>query len=110
MKVDVKIGPSELAELVTDYLNTFNDEEKCNKFNYAMSRKHRTLQQNFTKLCLRWIEHVASDDYRFDDRNEDSHITCKKLIDLYRNLKSNEGYTNQTLDLVSKPSNNLRYI
>ena len=44
----------ELTSEITNYLNTYGD--KSVEFNEAMSREHRTLQQNFTRLCLAWIE------------------------------------------------------
>ena len=65
----------------------------------AMSREHRTLQQSFTKLCMQWLEYVASDEYRYDGRNEASHVLCKQIITLYK------GYVmdvdpSQTLPLI----------
>ena len=41
----------ELANEITNYLNTYGD--KSVEFNEAMSREHRTLQQNFTEIMLR---------------------------------------------------------
>lgn len=63
---------------ITDFVNSYSLDQ--DQFNQTMSREHRTLQQSFTRLCLKWIEHVASDEYRTDGRNEASHDICDKLI------------------------------
>jgi len=76
------------VEEITDFVNTYSLEG--DRFNEAMSREHRTLQQSFTRLCLKWMEYVASDEYRFDGRNEDSHELCKDLITAYK--KIGRGY------------------
>jgi hypothetical protein len=64
-----------------------------------MGKDHRTLQQSFTKLCLKWIEYVGSEEYHFDGRNQDSHETCKKLVEGFQANHDN-----------FKPSNYLRFI
>lgn len=70
---------TENVRKVSDMLNSFsfNPEEFCKEF----SREHRTIQQNFTRLCINWLCTCASDDYRFDARNEASHRVAKALID-----------------------------
>ena len=68
----------ELVEKITDFVNSYS--LKSEQFNEAMSREHRTLQQSFTRLCLKWIEYVASDEYRTDGRNEASHEICAQLL------------------------------
>lgn len=70
---------TENVRKVSDMLNSFsfNPEEFCKEF----SREHRTIQQNFTRLCIHWLCTCASDDYRFDARNEASHRVAKALID-----------------------------
>lgn len=68
----------EVVEVVTDYLNTFNDQEP--EFIKVMQFQHRTLQQSFTKLVLKWIEHIASPAYNTDGRNEGSQKTAQKLM------------------------------
>ena len=77
----MKPNAKELVEQITDYVNTFSLNPGA--FNEAMSREHRTLQQSFTRLCLKWLENCASDDYRHDLRNQDSHDVCKAMIDAY---------------------------
>lgn len=111
----MKKATKDLVQEITDYLNTFDD--KGNDFCQAMSCEHRTLQQSFTKLCLQWLEHCASDEYRFDLRNEDSHKISKELIELFRELfelfrdkQIKQGFTGETLKLMSKPSGYMRMI
>ena len=56
---------------------SFKPAELCQ---YLAQNAHRTLQQSITNFALEWIKTVASDDYRYDGRNELSHIACKELI------------------------------
>jgi hypothetical protein len=73
----------EFADQITTKLNTYGFSQK--DFNEAMSTEHRTLQQNFTRMCLGWIEHMAETDLRFTDhRNEASVKISKKLIERYK--------------------------
>lgn len=72
----------ETVKQVTDFVNSFSIDEKG--FIEAMSSEHRTLQQSFTRLVLKWIEHCASDEYRHDLRNEASHKISKQLVDLFQ--------------------------
>lgn len=67
------------VQMVSDMLNSmgFNPEEFCKQF----TKEHRTLQQNFTRLCINWLCTCASDDYRYDGRNEASHLIAKALIE-----------------------------
>ena len=55
----------------------FNNDAFCE----LMTREHRTLQQSFTRLCIAWLATCASDDYRYDGRNEASHEVAKMLLD-----------------------------
>lgn len=71
-------------KIVADLAKLVNSMSfKPDYFIDAMSREHRTLQQSFTKLCLQWLEHVASDEYRYDGRNEDSHAICEELLEKF---------------------------
>ena len=56
---------------------SFDPEDFCKEF----TKEHRTIQQSFTRLCIHWLCTCASDDYRFDGRNEASHQIAKALID-----------------------------
>jgi len=92
----------ELVKEVSDYVNTFNN--KGQEFCEAMSCEHRTLQQSFTKLCLQWLEHCASNEYRFDGRNEQSHQIAKELLAGFKDKQIRDGFTGETLKMMSKPS------
>ena len=63
---------------VSEMLNnmTFDYEGFCKE----MTKEHRTLQQSFTRLCIQWLCTWASDEYRYDGRNEASHLISKALI------------------------------
>jgi hypothetical protein len=78
----------ELVQEFSDYVNTFGD--KSQEFCQAMSVEHRTLQQSFTKLCLKWLE--------------------QELLDGFKEKQIKEGYTGETLKLMSKPSGYLSCI
>lgn len=67
----------EIAENITDYVNSFSRRDE---FNIAMSNQHRTLQQSFTRLCLKWLEHISKDEYRTDLRNQASKDIAQKII------------------------------
>ena len=70
---------TENVQKVSEMLNSysFNNEEFCKEF----AKEHRTLQQNLTRLCIHWLCTCASDDYRYDGRNEASHNIAKALIE-----------------------------
>lgn len=78
----------EMAGEMTDFINTFSTEPR-KEFVQAMANEHRTLQQSFTRLCLEWIEHCASQDYRTDGRNESSHHLCKAMVEAYKEKQNN---------------------
>ena len=69
---------TENVRKVSDMLNSFSfdPEDFCKEF----SKEHRTIQQNFTRLCVHWLCTCASDDYRYDGRNEASHKLAKALM------------------------------
>lgn len=68
----------ELATTITDSLNIFANTSK--EFNESMASQHRTHQQSFTRMCVRWLRYVASNEYRFDGRNEASHELATRMI------------------------------
>ena len=78
----------EMANEMTDFVNTFSSEPK-EEFIKAMANEHRTLQQSFTRLCLQWIEHCATQDYRTDGRNESTHQVCKAMVQAYKEKQEN---------------------
>lgn len=67
------------ASRVSNMLSTFgfNPEAFCE----IMSMDHKTIQQNFTRLCFEWLKTCAKDDYRHDERNRASHVKCKAIVD-----------------------------
>ena len=73
---------------MSNFVNSFSSDHQG--FITEMGKDHRTLQQSFTKLCLKWIEFVGSDDYRYDLRNQDSHETCKKMLETFK--KENDNF------------------
>lgn len=65
----------ELAQTCANAVNVMGF--KADKFCDEMLNEHRTLQQNFTRLCFEWIK--ACSESRFDARNEASVKACKEL-------------------------------
>ena len=77
-------NPEDIKNLVNDitnFVNSYTVDE--NQFIAQMSTEHRTLQQSFTRLVLKWLEFCASIDYRYDDRNKATHDTAKKLLEAF---------------------------
>jgi len=76
-----RLNGHDLAGTVADTLNTTLDNEEMEAFVRAMSCQHRTLQQNFTRLCSEWIKHLAGlSDTQYDARNEASVLYAKKVV------------------------------
>lgn len=72
----------DLAEHITRYVNTFSDN--LPKFIEAMGHEHRTLQQNFTRLCFEWLKHLASlPENWYDLRNEASVKMARKIVEKF---------------------------
>ena len=84
----MKESAKQTANAVTDYLNNFS-RNKNSDFIEAMNTEHRTLQQDFTRLCLDWLEHCSKNDYPRDLRNEASHDISKKVIGKFK--EDNDG-------------------
>lgn len=80
-----KLTPQELAEAITDYVNSFSP--KSDEFIKALFNQHRTLQQSTIRLFLEVIEAAAKEDYRTDGRNEGSKAVAKDVIEGFRMLK-----------------------
>lgn len=74
-----RLSPKELAEVITDFVNSSNKEKNL-EFIEAFSCQHRTLQQSAFGLMLQTLEHIASDEYRTDARNEDSKKVAQTLM------------------------------
>lgn len=93
----------ELADLMSAFLNSYIPE--YDQFIELMNREHRTLQQSFTRLCLKWLENCASKDYGFDLRNEDSHTISKTIIDSFIKAMKAEEFGDNAV-----PSNWLAHV
>jgi hypothetical protein len=97
-----------IAEQISNYVNVFGDKGK--PFTEAMSYQHRTLQQSFTRLALQWLEYVASDEYKTDARNEQSHEVAKVLMHEFWVRQADLGFKGETLQEMAKPSGHLSHI
>ena len=75
-----KSKEAQLAITITDAINGSFDMKK---FCEQMSIEHRTLQSDFTTLCLQWFMKCREmyENDRYDGRNEHSCRTGKVLID-----------------------------
>jgi hypothetical protein len=71
--------PQEMAELIMSFLNIFSRESK-DELVESLLRQHRTLQQSFSRLCLRWFERLAETPHGFDKRNEASVELAKEIV------------------------------
>jgi len=74
----------QLAENLSDYVNTFSSKEREKEFIDGFCRQHRTLQQSSLRLILALIEHISSDEYHVDGRNEASKKTAKMLLEGFK--------------------------
>lgn len=92
--------PKEMAEEMSNFVNTYSFESKIQEFAKEMSRQHRTLQQSFTRLCLVWLEHVAKDEYGTDPRNENSKRVAKDLIEAFKKEKGQDFNPSEYLGFV----------
>lgn len=75
----------ELAQKMSDYVNTFSFREKNNDFIKAFCSQHRTLQQSAFRLMLTLIEYMATDEYNTDLRNQNSKEVAKNLLTGFKN-------------------------
>ena len=53
----------------------FSPTEFCNRF----LKEHRSIQADFTHLCITWLKTIGANDYEFDDRNKRSHEIAKMI-------------------------------
>lgn len=67
------------VRIISDFVNIMGHDNQM--FCTEMTREHRTIQEEFTCLCIEWLKTCASDDYRYDLRNEYSHKVAKKLLE-----------------------------
>ena len=72
----------ELASTITDAINgCFDNRLFCE----AMSREHRQLQDDFTNMCLAWLDECRKmyEEEHYDARNEYACKTGKILMDYF---------------------------
>ena len=69
----------ELAQTISDSVNSMSFSKDV--FVHEMSVEHRTLQQNFTRLCIAWLLQLRElNEPDYDLRNEASVKLAKKLL------------------------------
>ncbi len=82
---------SDLAERIGRFVNAIPRQEDA--FVAAMGREHRTLQQNFTRLCRAWFEHLAElKPGEYDLRNQGSVEMAKAITKTDAWLKAGLPY------------------
>lgn len=79
MKKTLEEEAEQMAKEVTDFVNAIGFDHKT--FVETVARQHRTLQQNFTRLCVAWLELLAKNPYGHDLRNEASYELAKKFVE-----------------------------
>lgn len=70
----------ELARAISTFVNGNGNDAMDELIGY-IANDHRTLQQKFTKICVKWLEHMASrNDYEIDGRNQASRDMARKMV------------------------------
>ena len=114
-----KLTGLQLADAMTDYVNTFSIRERSKEFIEGFCRQHPTLQQSAFRMMLELIEHMASHNYHTDGRNDASKDTAKKLMDGFKKVIYEQelamGYTPEKAKEIAeseytKPSAYLPFI
>ena len=73
---------AKLADQISRFVNGMGGRS-VDDFVAAMSREHRTLAQNFTRLCVGWIERLASltnEPGDYDMRNAASVMLARQIV------------------------------
>lgn len=71
-----------LAREVSSAVNCFGFDTKG--FCEEMSREHRTLQQNFTRLCVDWLRTLSEyKEFQYDERNRLSVEAARTMIEAF---------------------------
>ena len=73
----------DIVEEISNYVNSYSSDYK--EFARLMSYEHRTLQQNFTKLCIAWLKELSETE-SYDLRNEASVKFAQSIKDKLVNL------------------------
>jgi len=69
----------EQVRAVSDVANQLSPRS-CAEFVGLFARLHRTEGQNFTRLCVAWLEELAKPETRFDLRNEASVMLAREFV------------------------------
>ena len=79
-----KSDARQLANQIADMVNTMCKDIITKDFVEEMSCQHRTLQQNFTRLCVNWLKELNKnyENGYYDLRNEAS---CKLANEIIKN-------------------------
>ena len=68
----------EFAKMIEKKMNSFNQD--YSGIVDELGRTHRTLQQNFTKLCVAWLQHLSElGENQYDGRNKASVDFAKRI-------------------------------
>ena len=73
----------DIVKEISNYVNSYSSDYK--EFARLMSYEHRTLQQQFTKLCIAWLRELSETE-NYDLRNEGSVKFAKSIKDKLVNL------------------------
>ena len=79
----MKTIDKDIVKEISNYVNSYSSDYK--EFARLMSYEHRTLQQNFTKLCIAWLKELSETE-NYDLRNEASVEFAKSIKDKLVNL------------------------
>jgi hypothetical protein len=70
---------------MADFVNSFGEIHLRDFIEEMGYRTHRTLQQNFTRLCFMWLDFLAEmgKQGRYDLRNEASCKMARQIVDQF---------------------------
>lgn len=74
----MKTVDADIVKEISNYVNSYRSDYK--EFARLMSYEHRTLQQNFTKLCIAWLKELSETE-NYDLRNEESIKFAQSIKD-----------------------------
>lgn len=69
----------EHVRAVSDAANAITSHG-CKEFAQQFSKSHRTIQQNYTRMCIAWLEELA-EQKNYDLRNEASVKLAKEFVE-----------------------------
>lgn len=81
-----ELDPKERAQVVASVVGRFVNSYGCDLdvFVETMGEDHRTLQQCFTKLVLKWLEACAEMRFGTDLRNQASCEVAHKMVSAFK--------------------------